>query len=70
MRSGTVWLVVLGLMSFTTVTAAEFRFEDVVEQARERAGSAYQAPDTIPDFMRNLSYQDYQSIRFDPEKNL
>ena len=70
MRSGKVWLTVLGFVWFATAQAAEFRFEDVVEQARERAGSAYQAPDTIPDFMQNLSYQDYQSIRFDPAQSL
>lgn len=47
-----------------------FNFDDVVEQARELAGSAYIAPATIPSFMRELSYEAYQNIRFDPEQSL
>ncbi|HLV77547.1 MAG TPA: glucan biosynthesis protein G [Marinobacter sp.] len=70
MRSGTVLLVILGLMSLVPANAAGFQFEDVVEKARERAGTAYRAPATIPDFMQNLSYHDYQSIRFNPDKSL
>ena len=35
--------------------------------ARDLAQKAYQAPDaTLPDPLKNLEYQDYRSIRFDP----
>ena len=35
--------------------------------ARDLAQKAYQAPDaTLPDSLKNLEYQDYRSIRFDP----
>ena len=35
--------------------------------ARDLAQRAYQAPDaTLPDPLKNLEYQDYRSIRFDP----
>ncbi len=35
--------------------------------ARDLAQKAYQAPDaTLPDTLKNLEYQDYRSIRFDP----
>lgn len=70
MRSGTVWLVVLGLLSWFPLQAQAFQFQDVVEKARASAKSAYEAPATIPDFMANLSYDKYQSIRFDPDQSL
>ena len=35
--------------------------------ARDLAQKAYQAPDaSLPDTLKNLDYQDYRSIRFDP----
>src|SRR5690554_1567305 len=70
MHAGKVWLVVLGLFSLFPLHAQAFQFQDVVDKAKSKAGSAYEAPARIPDFMADLSYDDYQSIRFDPSKSL
>ncbi len=45
-------------------------FGDLVEQARTRAQSEYQAPPAIPAFLEDLPYDEYQAIRFRPEKSL
>ena len=50
--------------------SSAFGFDDVVELARKRAASAYQPGEPIPDFMRNIDYARYQSIRFDSERSL
>ncbi len=50
--------------------AAAFGFDDVIAQAQQRAGKAYQPPTPIPQFMRDLSYDDFRSIRFDPTQSL
>lgn len=70
MHAGKVWLVVLGLFSLLPLQAQAFQFQDVVDKAKSKAGSAYEAPARIPDFMADLSYNAYQSIRFDPSKSL
>ncbi|MFC6672167.1 glucan biosynthesis protein G [Marinobacterium aestuariivivens] len=49
---------------------AAFGFEDVAEKARDLASKPYQAPTPIPKFMQTMSYDDYQNIRFNPEKSL
>lgn len=47
-----------------------FGFKDVSEKAKALAGEKYQRPAQAPDFLKNLSYSDYQSIRFKPEESL
>ncbi|MDX1816472.1 MAG: glucan biosynthesis protein G [Marinobacter sp.] len=47
-----------------------FGFGDVVERAETLAKSEYRAPKPAPEFLRKLSYDDYQSIRFRPEASL
>ena len=43
----------------------------VRNMAREIAQKPYQAPDaTLPDTLKNLDYQQYRSIRFDPAHSL
>ncbi|CBL44859.1 Periplasmic glucans biosynthesis protein [gamma proteobacterium HdN1] len=54
----------------TPKAAPVFGLKDVVEKARVLAEQPYQAPDEIPNFMRELSYTQYQDIRFKPEKSL
>ena len=51
-------------------TAAAFGFDDVITTARALAGKPYTPPEQIPRFLRELSYDDYQNIRFDEEKSL
>tara|TARA_R100000306_G_scaffold62439_1_gene70170 strand:- start:39065 stop:40768 length:1704 start_codon:yes stop_codon:yes gene_type:complete len=45
-------------------------FAKVIEKAEKAADSAYKAPAEIPAFMQDLAYQDYQNIRFNPDKSL
>lgn len=62
--------LVLTAALFPLCAQAGFSFQNVIDQARERAAKPYQPPPEIPRFMRELSFHDYQSIRFDPEKSL
>src|SRR3569623_750154 len=45
-------------------------FETVVEKARELSQQPYQAPASIPKFLQDVSFTQYQGIRFKPEKSL
>lgn len=47
-----------------------FDFNAVIEKARERASQAYQAPPEVPQFLQDLTYNQYQEIRFKPEASL
>lgn len=52
------------------VQAAEFKFQQVIDKAEQLAQSAWQEPERVPRFLQDLSYQDYQGIRFKPENSL
>ncbi|EON92771.1 periplasmic glucans biosynthesis protein [Marinobacter lipolyticus SM19] len=71
MRSGTRWFIgfiLSGVFYTTGVWALEF--DDIVDKARDKAEAAYQPPPEVPEFLRDLSYRAYQSIRFNPEASL
>lgn len=57
-------------MTLMPVPGLAFEFETVIDKARSLASGPYQAPAASPRFMRELSYSQYQDIRFDPEKSL
>lgn len=50
--------------------AMAFGLEDVIGRAEELARQPYEAPEKIPAFMRELSYDEFRSIRFDPQQLL
>ena len=50
--------------------AGAFGFDDVTTKAKALAGEDYKAPEPVPDFLQNLGYEQYQSIRFRPEASL
>lgn len=50
--------------------AQAFGFKEVSGKAKALAGETYQKHPQAPDFLKNLSYSDYQSIRFKPEASL
>ncbi len=52
------------------VPAAAFDFQTVVAKAKLLAANSYQEPPSIPKFLKELSYDEYQNIRFIPEKSL
>ncbi len=64
------------LLSFVFVSLlpahafASFGFDNVIESARQLAAQPYKEQDQIPSFMRDLSYNQYQDIRFNPQKSL
>lgn len=71
MRSGTRLLTLLILPCFLYIMPAHaFEFATVVERARALAGEKYQPPPEVPGFLKDLDYQEYQSIRFNPESSL
>jgi glucans biosynthesis protein len=45
-------------------------FETVAAIARKSAAEASRAPQRIPEFLTNISYDRYRDIRFDAEKSL
>ena len=47
---------------------ARFSFSDVVREAKVLAKTPYVAPRPVPGFLRRLTYNAYQSIRFIPAK--
>jgi periplasmic glucans biosynthesis protein len=54
----------------TTVQAAAFNLDQVAAKARELAQRPYTRPPQVPEFMRTLSYDEFRSIRFDPQRSL
>jgi glucans biosynthesis protein len=57
-------------LSGPAVAAAAFDFTTVVNKARELSTQPYKAPPQAPQFLRDLSYNQYQEIRFKPEESL
>lgn len=71
MRTGTALLVWLVLPCLVYVMPAQaFEFATVIDKARALASEKYQPPTEVPGFLKDLNYQDYQSIRFNPEASL
>jgi glucans biosynthesis protein len=62
-------LIFLGL-SLQTLYAVAFEFQSVIDRAQKLALEPHSAQKKIPKFMRQLSFNDYQNIRFDPDKSL
>ena len=63
-------VAVLGHQAYADETTP-FDASTVRNMARAMAQKAYQAPDaTLPDQLKNIDYQQYRSIRFDPSHAL
>ena len=52
------------------VQARGFDFQHVIDKAEKLAQQSYQEPESIPRFMQELSYEQYQGIRFKPDRSL
>lgn len=63
------WLVAVSLL-LSAPGVFGFSLEQVAERARERAQAPYSAPKKIPAFLRQLNFEQYQSIRFKPQASL
>lgn len=60
----------VGFVALLPLGAGAFQFDDVVNKAQALASRSYAAPDPVPAFMRELSYDAFRSIRFDPKQSL
>lgn len=70
MRRSALIAVLITSVVALPAQASRFDFRDVVEKARILAKQSYQEPEPIPRFMQDLSYEQYQGIRFNPEQSL
>lgn len=74
--SRSLLLICLGLLMSTAtlpvLAGSKFaiNYEDVVKRAKSEASKSWKQPREIPRFMRELSYSQYQDIRFNPDKSV
>ena len=47
-----------------------FGLDDVVDQAKKLASEPFKPPATIPDFLNQLSYDEYRDVRFDSAQSV
>jgi glucans biosynthesis protein len=75
-RQGPTWrrCLCVALLFYLGGTRAEantqFGFDDVADQAKKLAGERFKPPPAVPDFLNNVSYDEYRDIRFDPAQSL
>jgi len=68
---GMLWLGMPALAWWPAAAgAAPFGWADVVALAERRAAAAYEKPADIPDFLRELPYEQARRFRFLPERRL
>jgi len=61
-------LVALAVLATATAArSAAFTFEDVVKIAEARSHEAFQRPAQIPEFLREISYDQWRDIRYRPD---
>ena len=58
------------LILFPIHAVAGFTFDNVIQKAKELATAPYQAPQPVTKFMREISYDAFQGIRFNPDRSL
>ncbi|MGY0553554.1 glucan biosynthesis protein [Vreelandella sp. 2A-K22] len=63
------WIVLIGCaLTLPALAADDAHFRQVIERAKQLAQETYQAPEeTLPEVLRELDYDTYRQIRFDPE---
>jgi len=54
----------------TTAWAGNFDFSALSDKARKLSEQPYEAPQRVPEFLLNLDFHTYHSIRFKPEHSL
>jgi len=65
-------LLALAWLLLAPVAAAEtgFGFEDVTARARKLAAAPYTPPEQVPQWLREISYDQWRDIRFKPAESL
>jgi glucans biosynthesis protein len=56
--------------SYGTPESDNKHFTKVITKARELAAQPYTPPEEIPNFLKNISYDEFENVRFIPEKSL
>ncbi|MEO5573603.1 MAG: glucan biosynthesis protein G [Gammaproteobacteria bacterium] len=64
------YVFLIALIAWPQANVWAFDFNDVVGQAKTLASKPYQESVLIPQFMREISYEQFQRIRVKPDKNL
>jgi glucans biosynthesis protein len=71
MLRGLLLFIVGNLLQVSDAAAnIPFSIDNVAVLAKKLAGETFKPPQAIPDFLKQLSYDDYRDIRFDPEQSL
>ncbi|MET0503332.1 MAG: glucan biosynthesis protein G [Candidatus Binatia bacterium] len=65
-----VTIVISGLERSNAAANASFNIDNVASLAKKLAAESFKPPQPVPDFLKQLSYDDYRDIRFDPEQSL
>ena len=63
-------LLSLAVLPLSSRAAESFTFADVQAMAQDLAGTAYVPATPVPEFLTSLSYDEWRSIRYLPEKAL
>ncbi|MDE2089850.1 MAG: glucan biosynthesis protein, partial [Gammaproteobacteria bacterium] len=66
-------LFALGIFGATAapyVSARGLDFNGVIAKAKALAAKPYQPPKPVPEFLQQLSFSQYQAIRFNPQRSL
>jgi glucans biosynthesis protein len=58
------------LLAASAAAGANFSFEDVTTKAQQLAAAPYQPPPQIPQWLRDLNYDQWRDIRFKPSQSL
>src|SRR5688572_15393564 len=61
--------ILFWLIPASSEANAKFGFDDVANIAKKVATESYHPPTPVPDYLRNLSYDDYRDIRFDTKQS-
>ncbi|HUD00215.1 MAG TPA: glucan biosynthesis protein G [Candidatus Polarisedimenticolaceae bacterium] len=64
-----VWLIFLIHCSLAAATGI-FGFDQVTETARKLATEPFKPPPAVPDFLRQISYDEFRDVRFDTAESL
>jgi periplasmic glucans biosynthesis protein len=67
-----LWIVAVAIFLKAHVATANnsFGIDQVADRAKKLAAAPFKPPQAVPDFLRQLSYDDYRDIRFDPARAL
>jgi glucans biosynthesis protein len=64
-----LWLAIL-LLAVVPRAASGFDFDDVTARAQALAKENFQAPPLVPDWLRQITYDQWRDVRFRPERAL